>query len=156
MSQIAVFSRFVRIVACSRILSELSVIPVCGHRLLCSLSSVGGHLGYFHLLALVLGAAVFEYGWTKCLLEPLLSVLIFFFLRFLIYLFMRDTQREAETQAEKEAGSMQGAWCGTRSWDSRITPWAKGRRWTAEPSRDLPAFNSFVHVPRSGISRAYG
>ena len=30
-----------------------------------------------------------------------------FFLRF--YLFMRDTQREAETQAEGEAGSMQGA-----------------------------------------------
>ena len=26
-----------------------------------------------------------------------------------IYLFMRDTQREAETQAEGEAGSMQGA-----------------------------------------------
>ena len=32
---------------------------------------------------------------------------VFFFLRF--YLFMRDTQREAETQAEEEAGSMQGA-----------------------------------------------
>ena len=30
-----------------------------------------------------------------------------------IYLFMRDTQREAETQAEREAGSMQGAQCGT-------------------------------------------
>ena len=27
---------------------------------------------------------------------------------------MRDTQREAETQAEGEAGSMQGARCGTR------------------------------------------
>ena len=26
-----------------------------------------------------------------------------------IYLFMKDTQREAETQAEGEAGSMQGA-----------------------------------------------
>ena len=30
-----------------------------------------------------------------------------------IYLFMRDTQREAETQAEGEAGSMKGAQCGT-------------------------------------------
>ena len=29
---------------------------------------------------------------------------------------MRDTEREAETQAEGEAGSMQGARCGTRSW----------------------------------------
>ena len=39
---------------------------------------------------------------------------------------MRDTHTEAETQAEGEAGSMQGARRGTRSWVSRITPWAKG------------------------------
>ena len=39
---------------------------------------------------------------------------------------MRDTERKAETQAEGEAGPMQGAWCGTRSWVSRITPWAEG------------------------------
>ena len=32
----------------------------------------------------------------------------FFFKRF-IYLFMRDTQREAETQAEGEGGILQGA-----------------------------------------------
>ena len=37
---------------------------------------------------------------------------------------MRDTGREAETQAEGEAGSMQGAQHGTQSQDSRITPWA--------------------------------
>ena len=52
-----------------------------------------------------------------------------FFKRF--YLFMRDTEgereKEAETQAEGEAGSMQGARCGTQSQNSRITPWAKGR-----------------------------
>ena len=35
-----------------------------------------------------------------------------------IYLFMRDTQREAET----EAGSLRGAQCRTQSQDSRITP----------------------------------
>ena len=35
-----------------------------------------------------------------------------YFLYF-IYLFMRDTEREAETQAEGEAGSMQRARCGT-------------------------------------------
>ena len=29
-----------------------------------------------------------------------------------IYLFMRDSEREAETQAEGEAGSLQGAQCG--------------------------------------------
>ena len=44
--------------------------------------------------------------------------------------------REAETQAEGEAGSMQGARCGTRSQDSRIAPWAKGRCKTPEPPRD--------------------
>ena len=34
---------------------------------------------------------------------------IFSFFKDLIYLFMRDREREAETQAEEEAGSMQGA-----------------------------------------------
>ena len=46
---------------------------------------------------------------------------------------MRDTQREAETQAEGEAGSLQGAQCRTWSQDSRITLGAKGRRSTTEP-----------------------
>ena len=32
-----------------------------------------------------------------------------YILKEFIYLFMRDTEREAETQAEGEAGSMQGA-----------------------------------------------
>ena len=38
---------------------------------------------------------------------------------------MRDTEREAETQAEGEAGSMQGARRGTQSPVSRIRPWAE-------------------------------
>ena len=33
---------------------------------------------------------------------------------------MRDTQREAETQAEGEAGSLYGARCGTQSQDPGI------------------------------------
>ena len=37
-------------------------------------------------------------------------------------------EREAETQAEGEAGSVRGAQCGTQSRDPRIMPWAKGRR----------------------------
>ena len=49
---------------------------------------------------------------------------------------MRHTEREAETQAEEEAGSMQGARCETRSQDPGITPWAKGRHLTPEPPRD--------------------
>ena len=40
---------------------------------------------------------------------------------------MRDTERkEAETQAEGEAGSMPGAWDGTWSQVSRIRPGAEG------------------------------
>ena len=41
---------------------------------------------------------------------------------------MRDPEGEkkAETQAEGEAGSMQGARRGTPSRVSRITPWAEG------------------------------
>ena len=39
---------------------------------------------------------------------------------------MRDTEREAETQAEGEAGSMQGARRGTGFQVSRIMPWAEG------------------------------
>ena len=39
---------------------------------------------------------------------------------------MKHTHTEAETQAEGEAGSMQGAGCGTGSQVSRITPWAEG------------------------------
>ena len=39
---------------------------------------------------------------------------------------MRDTEKEAETQAEGEAGSSQGARCETWSQDPGITPWAEG------------------------------
>ena len=39
---------------------------------------------------------------------------------------MRDTEREAETQAEGEAGSLQGAPRGTQSRDPGVMPWAKG------------------------------
>ena len=35
---------------------------------------------------------------------------------------MRDTEREAETQAEGEAGSLRGARCGTRSRDQGSHP----------------------------------
>ena len=51
-----------------------------------------------------------------------------FFFFFLIDLFMRDTERGAETQAqaEGEAGSTQGSRRGTRSGVSRITPWTEG------------------------------
>ena len=47
------------------------------------------------------------------------------FLKDFIYLFMRDKERTAKTQAEGEAGSLQGAWHGTQSRVSRIKPWAE-------------------------------
>ena len=43
--------------------------------------------------------------------------LLFYYYYFLTYLFMRDSESKAETQAEGEAGSLQGARCGTRSRD---------------------------------------
>ena len=52
--------------------------------------------------------------------------LSFHFLKSLLYLFMGDTHRERQRQAEGEAGAMQGARRGTRSWVSRIRPWAEG------------------------------
>ena len=54
---------------------------------------------------------------------------IWFVIFFSFYSWETLTERErgeAETQAEGEAGSMQGAWHRTRSRVSRIIPWAKG------------------------------
>ena len=66
------------------------------------------------------------------------------FIFFKIYLF-RDSKRGAETQAEGEAGSMQGAQCGTRSQVFGITPWAAGG---AKPlrHRGCPTKGIFIKV----------
>ena len=60
-------------------------------------------------------------GSSAIVFNPTAVFHIFFFKDF-IYLFMR----EAETQAEGEAGSMQEAQRETRSQVSRIMPWAEG------------------------------
>ena len=49
-----------------------------------------------------------------------------FFLRFYLFIHEREKDRKAETQAEGEAGSTQGARRGTQSQVSRIRPWAEG------------------------------
>ena len=72
---------------------------------------------------------------------------LFIFFKDFIYSFIetereREREREAETQAEGEAGSMQGALHGTRSQDSRITPWAESGCQTTEPPRDPQVINS--------------
>ena len=45
----------------------------------------------------------------------------FKFLKDFTYLFMRDTEREAETWAEGEAGSLWGARCETRPYDHNLS-----------------------------------
>ena len=59
---------------------------------------------------------------------------------------MRDTQREAETQAEGEAGSMRGARCRTRSQDPRIMLWAEGRCSTTEPGIPQVKFPLIMNI----------
>ena len=68
---------------------------------------------------------------------------------------MRDREREAETQAEGEAGSMQGAWRRTQSRVSRIMPWAKGRCSTIEPPRRLRIFFFFFFDRYNRILEMY-
>ena len=76
-------------------------------------------------------------------------IFILFFKDF-TYLLMKDTNREAETQAEGEAGSLRGVWCGARSRDSGIMPWAEGRRSTAKPPR-CPSFYIFKWLRKRKI-----
>ena len=47
---------------------------------------------------------------------------LYFLKRFYLFIHERHKEREAEIKAEGEAGSMQGARCGTRSGDSEIKP----------------------------------
>ena len=82
---------------------------------------LGVHTG----VALEEGTPPFQASLKACLWS--VKSFLFFF-KILFYLFMRNIHREAETQAEGEAGSMLGARRGTRSRDSRMAPWAKGRR----------------------------
>ena len=65
--------------------------------------------------------------WTVIVMSyRIILVFIFIFFKDFIHLFMKDTEREAETQAEGEVGSMQGAWPGTQSQVFRIMPWTEG------------------------------
>ena len=63
-------------------------------------------------------------NWTTFLEKLETEFLFYFFKDLLIYSW--ETQREAETQAEGEAGPMQGARRGARSQVSRIMPRAEG------------------------------
>ena len=56
---------------------------------------------------------------SKYTIDWIVTIIMCFFKDF-VYLFMRDTEREAEIQAEGEAGSLRGARRGTQSQDSGI------------------------------------
>ena len=57
------------------------------------------------------------------------------FFKDFIYSFMRDRDREAETQAKGEAGSLKGAQCETQSWIPVSLPESKADSSTPEPHR---------------------
>ena len=63
---------------------------------------------------------------------------LFFLKKDFIYLLMKDTERVAETQAEGEAGSMQGAQWRTRSQDlgSRPEPKADAHHWATHVTQE--------------------
>ena len=60
-----------------------------------------------------------------------------------LFIYDREREREAETREEGEAGSMLGARRGTRSRDSRIMPWAKGRRAKLLSHPGIPSWFAF-------------
>ena len=67
---------------------------------------------------------------------------------------MRDTHREAETQAEGEAGFMQGAQWGTRSQDPGIIPELKANAQPlSHPGARIPAHVSLDHLDKVEFSK---
>ena len=85
--------------------------------------------------------------WYILTLFPFFKKIFYLF----IYLFVRDREK-AETQAEGEADFSQKAWCETRSWNSRIMPWAEGRHSTTEPLRRpyLGYFHNLALINNAG------
>ena len=66
-------------------------------------------------------------GWPYRKIGKMYPLVSFFFFKDFIYLFKRETQREA---GSREAGCLGGAWCRAQSHDPKITTWAKGRHST--------------------------
>ena len=65
-----------------------------------------------------------------------------------------ERERQRHRQREKQAPCPEpdaGPDPGTRSRDSRIAPWAKGRRETAEPPRDPPPVR-VLNTPMPGCT----
>ena len=45
----------------------------------------------------------------------------------ILFIYSWETHREAETHAEREAASPEGAWCRIQSKDPTIMTWAEGK-----------------------------
>ena len=78
-----------------------------------------------------------------------IALLLIYFFKIFIYLFMRHTEREAEKQMEGEASSMQGVQYGTGSWDSKIMPQTEGRLSTAEPPRHPSSVDLYFQTQKT-------
>ena len=76
-----------------------------------------------------------------------------FFKKDFMYLFMRDPEREAEIQAEREPGSLGAARCKTRSRDPGSRP---GPRAAAPPllPPDAPLLSLLYREQRESLARA--
>ena len=68
----------------------------------------------------------------------------------MLFIYLWETGRD--TQAEGEAGSMQGARCRTLSQDPGFMPWAKGRCSTTEPPR-RPSSDTYLYSIDVSISQ---
>ena len=73
--------------------------------------------------------------WTLPLMLILLYILFYLlnFLKKILFFYSWEMERDAETQAEGEAGFLWGGWWETQSQDPRITTSPKGRCSTTEP-----------------------
>ena len=65
-------------------------------------------------------------------IELILSVYSFF--KTILFIYSWERERGGDTGRGRSRFHA-GAWCGTQSRDSRITPWAESKRSTAEPPR---------------------
>ena len=145
--------------------SELVFMKVVMFRLMPKYTSITCWMKFFHWIASVLVKKSVEPLWL-CFwsLSGFIHLRVYasaniawcnycsyYFLNFFIYLWETQREREAETQAEAEAGSTKGAQHGTRSWVSRITPWAEGS--TKPPSHPGLPFHFLIRISLMGQTK---
>ena len=99
-------------------------------------TQAGGEAGF--LLAAQCGTWSQDPGittWAKgrcSVTEPPRCPLFFSLNILFIYSWETQEERGRDTGRGRRSSSMQRAWCRTRSWESEIRPWTKGRRSTVQ------------------------